>query len=86
MVTNGLGEPRYYVSDITPGSIVRFGDDDDSMMIVLANHQSPVSDNGGIRRRIMYYGCFCGPGDWANERLFHQDHSLHESMSVVMMP
>lgn len=71
--TNGVGEPRIIVGDVEPGSIVRYGVDDDMTCLVVANFRSEIyvgEGNGGIRTKevptLLLYGCFCdepGPFD-----------------------
>lgn len=87
--TNGLGEPRFPVAEVPPGCIARFGVDDDMTVLVIANF--PVtngSQNGDKpRRRLVYYGCLCDePGSWEEGRLFHHDHELRDTVTVIMAP
>lgn len=52
--TNGLGEPRYPVSEVPPGSIARFGIDDDMTVLVIANFPDTYfagDGKGGLLKR-----------------------------------
>lgn len=99
--TNGLGEPRYPVAEVQPGSIVRLGIDDDMTVLVVANYPSVnyFSDGkGGVvtkpAQRLVYFGCFydepgpydCGGRPWEEGRLFHQDHDLKDTLTVILTP
>jgi len=64
--TNGPGEPRILVSDVEPGSIVRYGTDDDMTCLVVGNFRSEIyvgDGKGGIVTKevptLLLYGCFC---------------------------
>lgn len=85
---SAFGEPMIAVSDVKPGTVVRFGLDHDSSVIVLANFQSHyTTGNGRVEARtLLYYGCMCEPGEWEDGRLFSQDHNLNELITVVFEP
>jgi hypothetical protein len=92
--TNGLGEPRYHVSEVQPGSIARFGIDDDMMVLVIANFPGTVlvGGEGGTLvekpvRRLVYFGCFYdAPNSYERDRLMQQDHGLTETLTVLHTP
>ena len=87
--TNGVGEPRYRVADVPPGSIIRYGIDDDMVVLVVANFAVTNGPQNGDkpRRRMVYYGCFCeAPDSWEQAKLFHQDHELKETLTVLLAP
>ena len=87
--TNGVGEPRYCVTDIQPGTIVRFGIDDDMVVLVVANFASHIHTGEGDKpsRHLVFYGCMCEePGAYEEGRLMHQDFLLKESLTVLLPP
>lgn len=86
--TNGPGEPRYKVTDIEPGSIVRFGTDDDVTALVIANYPSTIRTGAGPKamQHLVYYGCLNEAGTWGEAALFQQDHGLTDTVTVVMAP
>lgn len=89
--TNGIGEPRFLVHEIPPGSIVRFGIDDDMVAMVIANYSclSTGYINGQRRQvqKLVFYGCLCeSPDSWENERLFSHEHDLKDTLTVLLMP
>lgn len=91
---NGTREPRCSVTSIQPGSIVRFGIDDDMTVLVVANFPSTilvgdinVCQTALPRRRLVYFGCFCdSPDSWERARLFHQDHDPKDTLTVLFPP
>jgi hypothetical protein len=92
--TNGIGEPRYAIADIEPGSIVRFGIDDDMTCLVIANHPTTIlvgDGEGGTRskrmRKLVMFGCFCdSTGSYEHDRILTQDFGLSETVTVVLAP
>ena len=88
--TNAAGVPIYPVDQIRPGSIVHFGTDDDMTVLVVANylvqHMRPDCNVIDRENRVLvYYGCFCAPGDYEYDRLMTCSHGLKETIAVVMM-
>jgi hypothetical protein len=88
--TNGAGTPIYPVDQVRPGSIVYFGVDDDMTMLVVANYlvkyMRPDCDVVDRQCRVLvYYGCFCEPGNHEYGRLMTCSHGLKETIAVVMM-
>lgn len=80
MLTNGIGEPRYPIAEVKPGSIARFGVDDDMTVIVLANI-APDDKH----RELLFYGCFSDePGSWEQGRLFSQSFLLFETLTIII--
>lgn len=87
--TNGGGEPRYPVAEVQPGCIARFGIDDDMTVLVIANFPVTSGPQNGDKpeRRLVYFGCFCdSPDSWERDRLFHQDHELSDTLTVLYVP
>lgn len=87
--TNGLGEPRYPISEVQPGCIARFGVDDDMTVLIIANFPSHIHTGEGDKpsRRVVMYGCMCDePNSYEAGRLMHMDFQLKETMTVILMP
>ena len=97
--TNGVGEPRIAVSDVEPGSIIRFGVDDDMTCLVIANFASEFNTGEGKKpaRTLYLFGCFCdedtdmlgrptGNRPYEQERLMTQQFALKETVSVLLEP
>jgi|SRR6478609_1425160 len=89
--TNGANMPLHPVDQISPGSVVCFGDDDDMTVLVISNQliarmrpDCDVVDK--YVRELVYLGCFCDPGSYEYNRLITQAHGLKDTVAVVMMP
>ena len=98
MITNGVGEPRYPIADVKPGSIARFGVDDDMTVMVIANYIGVGyynnAPNGIVTkpvRKLVFFGCFCDEPDeydrgrrpYEEGRLIHQDLGLNDTLTIV---
>jgi hypothetical protein len=99
--TNGIGDPRIVVGDVEPGSIVRFGIDDDMTCLVVGNFVSEIHviDAAGDiaarpRRTLLLYGCFCDEPDefdapgrpYEEGRLMTQTFGDLDTVSVLLEP
>jgi hypothetical protein len=84
--TNGLDEPRVPVSDIKPGSICRFGVDDDMIVLVLANvastYRTDFSDKTPARTLILM-GCFNEANTWGQNLVFQNQVNLNEHFTLI---
>jgi len=98
MLTNGAGEPRIPIDQVKPGTIARFGVDDDMTVLVVANFESVSRHQYGDKqvRRLIMFGCFCdepGPFDanrgqrpYEEGRLMDHDFGMNETMTVLLVP
>lgn len=90
--TNGVGEPRYYAQHIPPGSIIRWGVDDDMTMIVIANYavNTNVSQSDNVKvlipkRRFVMLGCFCDSHTaYERDRIMTQDFDVVEKITLIL--
>ena len=80
-LTTFRGSQRIPISQVKPGSIILFGIDDDSVVIVLAN-----CEMDGNTRELLLYGCFCELDAWEHMRLFTQVYRLNQTISIVLEP
>ena len=96
--TNGVGEPRIIVGDVEPGSIIRYGIDDDMTCLVVGNFESEINTGEGKKLvpTLLLYGCFCDePGEFdANKhlrpyeegKLMTATFGVMDTISVLMEP
>ncbi len=97
--TNGVGEPRIVVGDVEPGSIVRFGIDDDMTCIVIANFESEFNTGESKKpaRTLVMFGCFCdeetdgfgrptGNRPYEEGKLMSHMFGVLDTVSIVLEP
>jgi hypothetical protein len=88
--TNGMGEPRIVVGDVEPGSIVRFGIDDDMTVLVVANFKSGSGKKP--TQTLVMFGCFCDEPErrdmrpYEEGRLMTHQFGVLDTISVVFEP
>lgn len=94
----GNGDPHIVVGDVEPGSIVRFGIEDDMTCLVIANFESEFNTGEGKKpaRTLVMFGCFCdepGPFDanrhlrpYEEGRLLTQQFGILDTVAILMEP